>query len=88
MTPDQYQAKFNELWSKGFHPTSFNVQMLAGGQRYAGVWMSGSGGWANQIGMSAADYQKKYNDFNSRGFRIFKIQGYDDGARFGAIWNQ
>lgn len=88
MTQAEYQVKWNELWSQGWYTTSFNAAALPAGERYSSVWMKKPGSWATWFNLSGAGYQQKYNELSAQGYRPWKIQGYANGTRFGAIWTK
>jgi murein DD-endopeptidase MepM/ murein hydrolase activator NlpD len=88
MSPAEYSAKFNQLGAAGWRNTSFNAAALPWGEKYGGVWMQKPGGWATWFNMTGQDYQQKYEEYTSQGFRLWKIQGYGNGSRFGAIWTK
>ena len=88
MTQAEYQAKFNELTGRGLVQTSINVINVGGQDRYAGIWRSMPGQWATYVNMDAAGFQSRFNDFAGQGFRWYKVQGYNNSSRFGAVWTK
>lgn len=88
LTQPAYQQKFDELWAQGWRTTSFNAAALPWGERYGSVWMKKPGAWSTWFNLSGSQYQQKYNEHANNGFYIWKVQGYRNGTRFGAIWTK
>lgn len=88
MTQAGYDQKFNELWAQGWRTTSFNAAALPWGERYGGVWMKKPGAWVTWYNLSGAQYQQKFEQLGGQDYRLWKIQGYGNGSRFGAIWTK
>ncbi|WP_413287668.1 hypothetical protein [Bdellovibrio sp. HCB337] len=89
LTQSEFDLKFRELWNQGWRTTSFNAAALPWGERYGGVWMQKPGAWVTWFNMSPADYQQKFDLYSGQqGYRLWKVQGYGNGSRFGAIWTK
>ncbi len=88
MTSEQFQAKFNEMTTKGFMMESINVAELTGGLRYSGVWRPAAAPTVTFYGMTPEGYQQKFNELSNQGFRLYQIQGYANSSRFAAIWRK
>ncbi|WP_413290489.1 hypothetical protein [Bdellovibrio sp. HCB337] len=86
MTQDDYTHKVQYLSANGWRNTSFNAAELPWGLRYSGVWMQKPGTWASWFNLNAANYQQKFDQYSTQGLRLWRIQGYNDGNSFGAIW--
>jgi len=86
MTPDEYAQKVQYLSANGWRNISFNAAEMPEGIRYGGVWMQKTGSWASWFNMNPANYQQKFDQYTTQGLRLWRIQGYNDGKSFGAIW--
>ena len=90
-TPAQYQAAFNDLPKQGFRLKSISGYSSGGSERYAGLWIKAAGpDWAARHGLSAADYQKAFDDFGRQGFRLVWVSAHEIGGapRFEGIWEK
>ena len=90
-TPAQYQTSFTALSGQGFRLRSLSGYVSGGSERYAGLWIKAGGPeWAARHGLSAADYQKAFDDFGRQGFRLVWVSAHDIGgaARFEGIWER
>jgi CubicO group peptidase (beta-lactamase class C family) len=91
MTSDQYQAKFNELVGKGLRLKNVSGYAVNGMDLYAAIWDKSSGGpWEAHHRMTSDQYQVKFNDLVSRGFRLRQVSGYavDKQDLYAAIWEK
>ncbi len=90
LTPAQYQAAFDDLGRQGYRLRSV-TGYVSGGERYAALWVKGSGPeWAARHGLSGADYQKAFDDFAKQGFRLTWVSGYEVGGtvKYAAVWEK
>lgn len=91
MSAAQYQAEFNTNSSSGYRLTCVNGYTVNGQERYTAIWEKISGpAMATHHGMSAAQYQTKFNQYKRQGYRLTSISGYGVGsaAKFAAIWEK
>lgn len=46
--------------------------------------------WAARHGLTGAQYQQAFDDYNKKGFRLASVSGYDSGgsARYAALWRK
>lgn len=45
--------------------------------------------WAARHGLTGAQYQKAFDDYGKKGFRLVSVSGYDSGgARYAALWRK
>lgn len=89
MTAAQYQRAFNDFASKGYRLTYINGYAVGSSARFAAIWEKRSGpAWAARHNMTAAQYQKAFNEFVHKGYRLVDLDGYSIGrsARFAAIF--
>jgi CubicO group peptidase (beta-lactamase class C family) len=90
LTPAEYQATFDSLSKQGYRLKCVSGY-VSNGERYAALWVKGSGPeWQARHGLSAADYQKVFDDFLKQGFRLTWVTGYQSGGivKFAAIWEK
>ena len=38
------------------------------------------------VGLSVSSYQSVFSDLSSRGYRLEKVQGYDDSDKYAAVF--
>src|SRR4051812_8618974 len=70
MTSAQYQTQFDNLSQKGFRVKSISGYTRNGQEMYEALWVKASGpGWAARHAMTAADYQKAFDENNKKGYR-------------------
>ena len=90
LTGAQYQQQFDEHGRAGFELTRVSGYMAGGVERYAGVWEKVTPGraWVAAHGLTAAQYQQRYDELGNQGMRPVLVNGYDVGgqARFAAIF--
>lgn len=91
LTPDEYQALFSDLSSKGFRPRCLAGYEADGEPRFACVWDQYEGPpWQAWHGLTAEEYQAKFNDLADKGFRIVQLCGYSVGGTpyYAGIWEE
>ena len=91
LTPNQYQALFDELSASGYRLRCVSPYEDAEGERYACIWDRYNGpAWMARHGMSGAEYQAEFDRQSERGFRLVRVVGYTiaGNTRYAAIWEQ
>lgn len=91
MTKSSFQAIFDDLVQQGYRLTRVSGCGGNDGGRYAALFEQSPGpAWEARIEMTRAEFQQRFNDFTSKGFRLIDINGYGVGqeARFAGIWEQ
>ena len=91
LTPNQYQALFDELSASGYRLRCVSPYEDFEGERYACIWDRYNGPeWMARHGMTDAEYQAEFDRQNERGFRLVRVVGYtiSGNARYAAIWEQ
>jgi CubicO group peptidase (beta-lactamase class C family) len=91
MTPAQYQAEFTKNSQNGYRLTCVNGYTHNGQERYIAIWEKASGpALVARHGLSAAQYQAAFNEFQKQGYRLTHVSGYGVGnaAKFAAIWEK
>jgi CubicO group peptidase (beta-lactamase class C family) len=86
-----YQKTFDDFNKQGYRLTWVSAHEAGGSVRYEGIWEKKPGpAWEARNNLSAADYQKAFDDFNKQGYRLVHVSGYAAGgsARFAAIWEK
>lgn len=91
LTAAQYQRISDELVKAGYRLRHLNGYSVHGQDLYAAIWDKSSGpAWVARHGLSAADYQKAFDDLAGQGYRLKKISGYRAGTqdRYAALWEK
>jgi CubicO group peptidase (beta-lactamase class C family) len=91
LNPAQYQSVFNQFSSQGYRLKMVNGYTSGGAELYTALWQKESGPeWYSWTGMSAADYQAKFDDYAKKGFRLTWVSGYAVGStvKFAGIWEK
>lgn len=91
MSSQQYQAKFNEYRKKGYR-----LILVDGGEGgssafYSAIWIKKGGpAYVTHHGLTGSQYQSKFNEYKSKGYRLTHVSGYAIGkqARYAAIWEK
>lgn len=87
----QYQKAFDDFVKQGFRLRCVSGHEAAGKSVYAAIWdKSGGGAWAARHGLTAAQYQKTFDDLVKTGHRLRVVNAHAVGgkARFAAIWEK
>jgi hypothetical protein len=91
LTQEQYGATWTQMRAAGFVNTDVAGYATAAGPRFAGVWVKrATQGNATYVGMTAPEYQQRFNEMWAQGFRPVRFTAYGAGAetRYGAIWEK
>jgi hypothetical protein len=88
MSPAEFQSKFNELYADGFYPVGVNAAELSSGTYYGGIWRPLPHDTLTWVNLSAQQYQDTYLQAVGAGLRLYKVQGYNGGNTFAAVWGQ
>ena len=86
-----YQTAFDDFFKKGFRLTWVSGYESGGTVKFAAIWEKKPGpAWEARHNLSAADYQKAFDDFYKQGYRLVHVSGYAAGGspRFAAIWEK
>ena len=81
----------NELAPQGYRPVSLSVSGDPGDARYAAVWVQHPGpGWWAVHGLSAAEYQTKFDALIAQGYApvLVSATGPPESATFTALFEQ
>lgn len=91
LTPAQYQQAVGELKDKGLRPQLVSCYNLDSQERFAGIWTeAGNVAWEARHNLTPAEFQAKFNELLSQGYRLDSLSGYTVGGqeRFVAIWSK
>jgi len=91
LTSAQYQKAFDDLVKAGYRLWHISGYSVNGQDFYAAIWDKSSGPvWEARHGLTSADYQKAFDDLNSKGYRLKVVSGYRVGAedRYAALWEK
>lgn len=89
MSEASYEAKLDELKSKGFRP--IDVEILGGSSRtYACIWRKNTDGraWAVHTKLTDDEFSDKWEEFKNKGFRPIDQESHTLNGKvyYGAIW--
>jgi hypothetical protein len=72
--------------AEGFQPVGINGENAAG-TRFGGIFLKDPGTWVVEKRILGPDaYQAKFDEQTALGRRLHRVQGYDNGNKFAAIW--
>ena len=79
-----------EYKKPGFRLRSLSVSKRTGAKQrdWAAIWVPADEDRRFRTGMSAEDYQQESDAFARKGYRLYRVQGYDDSKWFAAVWAQ
>jgi hypothetical protein len=92
MTSDEYQTEFNTHVSQGYRLKHVSGYAQGSTALYAAIWeMDGTNvQWVAHHGMTSTDYQNKFDQYTSTGFRPLLVGGYGINGvdYYVAIWDK
>lgn len=92
LNSDAFTKQFDERSKAGFRPIDVEGYINGGEVKYAIIWQKNTTneGWYLWRDMTAANYQAKFNEMTSQGFRPVHVDGYGtpNGARYAAIFTK
>ena len=94
MSPSKYQNTFTKLSKQGFRLTNVSGYIEGKNERYAALWEKHAKGkgapYIAKHGMTPAVYQKQFNKWTKKGFRLIHVDGFSviGGVKFAAIWEK
>jgi CubicO group peptidase (beta-lactamase class C family) len=91
LTPEQYQAAFNDLGTQGYRLRYINGYAVGGRPYYAAIWDKSTGpAWQARHGLTAEQYQAAVTDLSRQGFAPSHVSVFDVGGtpRFAAIFER
>jgi murein DD-endopeptidase MepM/ murein hydrolase activator NlpD len=87
-TSAEMDALVDQNAAQGLLPVNFNVAELAQGKRYTGIFRNVPGCWKVFWGRSPSQYQSLVSDQVKKGYKVWKIQGYDNSSRYAVIFQK
>jgi CubicO group peptidase (beta-lactamase class C family) len=90
-TSDEHEAKFNELFPKGWRMITLSVYGARGSELYAAVWVERAGpSWSAVHGVNAAGYQAAFDNAVAAGFRpvLLSVTGPANDPVFAGTFEQ
>jgi hypothetical protein len=83
-----YQAKYDQLWTKGWRIHLLETNVDDGKVVYNAVWRKGDAAEKQYYAQTHAEYQKRYDELWAKGWRIFILNTYVVGGkiRYDAVW--
>ena len=91
LTAAEYQQTFDSLTKQGYRPIHVSGAGGGGSARYAAIFDKSSGpAWQARHAMTAAQFQKAFDDFAQQGYRLTDISGYNVGGTdfYAALWEK
>ena len=91
LTAADFQTRFDQYVSQGFRPTDVCGYTVNGVTYYAGIWDKAPGpAWVAHHGLTAADYQARFDQYLAQGYRLVRVSGYEINGvdYYAAIWEQ
>jgi CubicO group peptidase (beta-lactamase class C family) len=91
LTAAEYQQTFDSLTKQGYRPIHVSGAGSGGSARYAAIFDKSSGpAWQARHAMTAAQFQKAFDDFAQQGYRLTDISGYNVGGTdfYAALWEK
>jgi CubicO group peptidase (beta-lactamase class C family) len=91
LTSAQYQQAFNNYTKQGYRLIHVNGYTRNGSARFAAIFDKSAGpAWIARHNLTAAEYQKTFNDLSQKGYRVRSVSGYRPGSAdlYAAIWEQ
>ena len=91
LTSAAYQDTFNRLTSQGYRLTWVSGYTYNDDPRYAAIFeKKPSPQWIAHHGMTSSDYQHKFDNYTSQGYRLVLVNGYTVGGvdYYVAIWDK
>lgn len=92
LTGATYQSKFNEHTAQGYRPVQVSAYSINNVAYYTVIFekQNNAPQWAAHHGMTAADYQAKFDTYTAQGYRLVDIAGYtlNNQDYYAAIWDK
>lgn len=91
LSPQQYQAAYNDLSKKGYRLTFINGYAVGGKPYYAGIWHKGPGpASAARHGLTTEQYQSAVDAMVKQGYALSHVSAFsiNGSPRFAAIFEK
>lgn len=89
LTSAQYQFEFDSYKKKGYRLTKVSGYTVGKNVFYAAIWEDTPGpAWVARHGLTSTNYQKEFNYWVKRGYRLSHVDGYTVSGQsyYAAIW--
>jgi hypothetical protein len=84
--PANFLNFFRRIYQSGYRPTSLHLEENQAGHLIDSVFMKEPGTWIAKSDLSPDEYDSQAASLVTQGYRLWKIQGYDNSTHFAAIW--
>lgn len=91
LTPQQYQASFNQLTAQGYRLRLVNAHALGNQELYACIFEKAAGpAWAARHGLDGNQYQQAFNQLTAQGFRLrwVTVHAVGNSLRYACLFEQ
>src|SRR5437870_6262235 len=91
LNSSDYQARFSLELLQGYRLVDVSGYAVGGADYYAGIWEQNDGrAWQAFHGLNASDYQTRFNQYTSQGYRPVHVAGYgvNGTALYSGIWEE
>lgn len=88
---DEYEHLWHDFRTQGWLQVDLSIYATTDGPRAASVWVQRPfDDYASYFGMTASEYQQRFEDLWERGLRVTTFSAYRDGDddRYAAIWER
>jgi hypothetical protein len=89
LTATEFDSRLEERTGGGERPRLVSGYTVDGESRFATVWVDDAGGeWEVRTGLTASEYQDRFDAFNEEGKRPVHVSGYGVGGEdlYAAVW--
>ncbi len=86
-----YQTAFDDFRKQGFRLVYVSGHAVNNQPRFSAIWEKSSGpAWEARHGLTAAQYQKTFDDLKKAGYRLRHVNGYSVNGKdfYAAIWDK
>jgi CubicO group peptidase (beta-lactamase class C family) len=81
MTPQQYQAAFEDFGRQGYRLRYVNGYAIGGRPYYAAIWDRGGGpAWQARHGLTAEQYQAAVTELSAQGYGVSHVSAFNLGG--------
>lgn len=88
MTGAEFQAKFDELFKKGYMLSNIRAEEIGGKTTFGGLWIPLKGSFVALTELSFQGYQSKFDEMVSKGYKLTRVMSYANSTKYAAIWNK
>jgi Bacterial tandem repeat domain 1 len=91
LTPAAYQQEFDKLVGQGYRLIHISGYGTMTQSYFAAIWEKSDGpGWVARHGLNETGFQKAFDEYTSKGFRLKQVSVYQflGRDRYAAIWEK